>query len=176
MKLQFRRANAQDAAQLVDLVNSAYRGETSRQGWTTEADLLDGLRTTAGEIEQLVSSDNSFFLLCFDAAQLIGSAHIERQNDEAHIGMFVVRPDRQGDGIGKRLLESAEQEVLRTWPLRVFVMRVITLRQELIAFYERRGYKRTGKFEQFPVNPEVWTPKVAGLQLDILEKPVLRSA
>jgi ribosomal protein S18 acetylase RimI-like enzyme len=169
-KLSFRRATAEDAQAVSDLVNSAYRGESSRQGWTTEADLLDGLRTTSLEIQQLVSTRDSFILLCHRDATLVGSVHVKQQGKQAYIGMFVVRPDIQGAGIGKRLLQEAENLAAQVWGVHAYVMIVITARHELIAYYERRGYRRTGEFCEFPVNPLLWTPKVSGLKMEKLEK------
>jgi ribosomal protein S18 acetylase RimI-like enzyme len=168
--LSFRRATAEDAQAITDLVNSAYRGETSRQGWTTEADLLDGLRTTPQEIQQLITAQDSFLLLCHQGAMLAGSVHVEKQSEQAYIGMFVVRPDIQGAGIGKHLLKEAETLASKEWGVSSFIMIVITSRHELIAFYERRGYRRTGEFSEFPVNPELWTPKVSGLKMERMKK------
>jgi ribosomal protein S18 acetylase RimI-like enzyme len=84
--------------------------------------------------------------------------------------MFVVRPAIQGAGIGKRLLNEAETLARKEWGVNSFIMIVITSRHELIAFYERRGYRRTGEFSEFPVNPALWTPKVSGLKMERLEK------
>jgi ribosomal protein S18 acetylase RimI-like enzyme len=168
--LSFRRATVEDAQAITELVNSAYRGETSRQGWTTEADLLDGMRTTPQEIQQLITAHDSFLLLCHRDAVLAGSVLVEKQGKQAYIGMFVVRPDIQGEGIGKHLLKEAETLARKDWDVNSFIMIVITSRHELIAFYERRGYRRTGEFSEFPVNPALWTPKVSGLKMERLEK------
>ena len=168
--LSFRRATIQDAQAITDLVNSAYRGETSKQGWTTEADLLDGLRTTPQEIRQLITGQDSILLLCYRDAMLAGSVHIQKQGNQAYIGMFVVRPDMQGAGIGKQLLEEAETLARKAWEVNSYVMVVITFRHELIAFYERRGYRRTGQLSEFPVNPALWMPKVSGLKMELMEK------
>jgi ribosomal protein S18 acetylase RimI-like enzyme len=169
-ELSFRKATEQDIILVVALVNSAFRGESSRQGWTTEADLLDGVRTTEQDIRQRIQREDSFLLLCHAGTQLAGSVHVEKQGERAHIGMFVIRPDLQGRGIGKQLLEEAERLALRDWAVSAYVMLVINFRNELTAFYERRGYRRTGVTQEFPVNPELWTPKVAGLLLEELEK------
>jgi GNAT superfamily N-acetyltransferase len=166
----FRKAIMSDVDAIVQLVNSAYRGESSRAGWTTEADLLDGLRTSANEIQQLIASDGAIILLCLDETVLMGSICIEKAQDTAHIGMFVVNPSSQGQGIGKQLLAAAENLAQQTWAVQTYHMHVITLRYELIAFYERRGYQRTGILTEFPVNDAVWQPKRAGLQLETLEK------
>lgn len=170
--LSFRPAVTSESCKIAVLVNASYRDETSRQGWTTEADLLDGLRTSAEEVRRLIELDHSTILLCMNDTGIVGSVCLEKHADAAHIGMFVVNPILQGLGIGKRLLTYAEGYARQHWAVKKFLMHVITLRHELIAFYERRGYRRTGVFETFPVNPEMWQPKLSGLQLEVLEKLV----
>jgi ribosomal protein S18 acetylase RimI-like enzyme len=171
-KLVFRAAVSSDAADITTLVNRAYRGEASRQGWTTEADLLDGRRTTETDVVQMINTPDAAMLLCERDHQLIGSIHLERVDDHVHLGMFVVDPVLQSRGIGKQLLAEAEQQARQRWHVAKAVMHVIACRQELIAFYERRGYARTGQFQPFPENPAVWAPKVERLQLEVLEKSI----
>ena len=166
----FRKAVLTDVEAIVKLVNIAYRGESSRAGWTTEADILDGLRTSVHEVERLIASGNTIILLCLNGDELLGSICLEKERAIAHIGMFVVNPAMQANGIGKRLLTEAESLAQYMWGVEQFQMHVITIRHELIAFYERRGYIRTGILSEFPVNPAVWQPKLAGLQLETLEK------
>jgi len=168
--LVFRLAQAADSASIAALVNAAYRGDASRQGWTTEADLLDGLRTTAAEVQALMASGHGTILVCMHGTDLIASVCLEPDADAVHVGMFVVNPAMQGSGVGKQLLTYAECYAVQHWPVSRFCMHVITLRHELIAFYERRGYRRTGVVKDFPVNPDMWQPKMAGLQLELLEK------
>ena len=168
--MNFQLAKQVHAAAIANLINNAYRGETSRAGWTTEADILGGLRTSESEIQQLIASNHAMILLCFDDAELIGSVCIEQANHVAHIGMFVVQPGLQNSGVGKALLAEAEKLAVEKWAVTLFQMHVISIRHELIAYYERRGYQRTGEVSAFPVNPAVWQPKVAGLQLITLEK------
>jgi GNAT superfamily N-acetyltransferase len=172
----FRKAVLADVEAIVKLVNMAYRGESSRSGWTTEADILDGLRTSVNEVERLIASENTIVLLCLNDDELLGSiclekeAKIEKALSIAHIGMFVVNPMKQANGIGKRLLAEAERLAQHMWDIEKFQMHVITIRPELIAFYVRRGYMLTGIVSDFPVNPDVWQPKLNGLQLETLEK------
>ena len=166
----FRKAVLSDVEAIVKLVNIAYRGESSRAGWTTEADILDGLRTSVHEVERLIASEDTIILLCLHDDELLGSICVEKESAIAHVGMFVVNPTIQANGIGKRLLTEAESLAQHTWGIEQFQMHVITIRHELIAFYERRGYMRTGILIEFPVNPDVWQPKLSGLQLETLEK------
>ncbi|AMK77000.1 MULTISPECIES: GNAT family N-acetyltransferase [Methylomonas] len=172
LELIFSKAEPADAEQLAELINSAYRGESSRQGWTTEADLLDGRRTDAVDILDLITGAESMILLCRRQGDLLGSVHLQKVDQQVHIGMLAVAPAMQGLGIGKRLLEAAEAEARQAWLAACLVMAVIPARTELIAFYERRGYQRTGVIKAFPVNPALWKPKVAGLSLELLEKQV----
>ncbi|MFZ3088560.1 MAG: GNAT family N-acetyltransferase [Methylotenera sp.] len=106
--LLFRPAAVIESSKIAALANAAYRGETSRQGWTTEADLLDGLRTSAEEVQRLIEADHSVILLCMHGNEIVGSVCLERHADAAHVGMFVVNPALQGSGIGKQLLTYAE--------------------------------------------------------------------
>ncbi len=168
--LHFRQAILTDADSVARLVNSAYRGESSRAGWTTEADLLDGLRVSSREVRRLIESVDAIIFLCFNDADLIGSICIENVQDTAQIGMFVVKPTLQGQGVGKQLLTAAENLALETWAVQKFQMHVITLRHALISFYERRGYQRTGISSDFPVNAVMWQPKLDGLKLEAMEK------
>lgn len=168
--LTFRRADTADADRIVDLVNSAYRGESSRQGWTTEADLLDGQRTDRTEVLGLIEAENSLILLGFRGTDLIGCVHLEKVGGSAYFGMFAIKPELQGQGIGKRVMRTAEDFARREWGVGKMLMTVITLRPELIAFYERRGYRRTGELRPFPELSQLGSPRVAGLQLEVLEK------
>jgi len=171
LELTFSKVELTDIAPVVELINAAYRGESSRQGWTTEADLLDGLRTDTEQIQALLAQPDSMLLCCKTAQQLLGSVHMQYYARQVEIGLFAVLPGLQGRGIGKQLLAAAESIARQNWPVQRFVMSVIPGRLELIAFYQRRGYSRTGVSKPFPVNPALWQPKVEGLRLEKLEKP-----
>lgn len=168
--LSFRQANTHDAAEMTALINSAYRGESSRKGWTTEADLLEGRRTDIEELLGLLADDNSRFVLCHTDTNLLASIHLQNTGQGVHIGMLAVSPICQNRGIGKALLQAAETVAQRQWSAHRLLMSVISCRHELIAFYERRGYYRIGVSKDFPVNPALWTAKVSDLRLEILEK------
>ena len=168
--LTFRKARMDETDFIVKLVNSAYRGESSKAGWTTEADLLDGQRTDPQEIAQLIQDENSIILLCLQANEIIGSVNLQRKGEEAYLGMFVVRPTLQGGGIGKQFIQTAEDIVKEEWNSTKMTMSVITLREELIAYYERRGYRRTGEILPFPKNIANGIPRVEKLEFEMLEK------
>ncbi len=167
--LSFRPARAEDVPAIVALINSAYRGDSSRSGWTTEADLIDGPRTDDAEVHALVAADDSLLLLATQGEDIVGSVFLQRQPAAGYLGMFVVRPVLQGAGTGKRLMQAAETLVRTQWGLERMTMTVITRRPELIAFYERRGYRRTGEIRPFP--PEhADKAKVAGIEMAVLDK------
>ena len=168
----FRRALPADVPAIVALVNSAYRGDSSRAGWTTEADILGGQRTDAEEISHLIAKDGSIILLCLRDGTIIGSVHLERVDAAtAYLGMLVIRPMLQGRRLGRLLMEAAERLAVADWGVSRMQMQVITLRHELIAYYERRGYRRNGETRPFPADdPRFGVPRVKGLMFEVLEK------
>jgi len=171
ISLSFRIASLTDGSAIVSLVNSAYRGESSRAGWTTEADLLDGQRTDATEINHLIDMEDSLLLLCLSDDVIIGSVHLKRLDEAtAYMGMLVILPVLQGRGMGKRFILEAENLALTRWKVARIQIYVITLRNELIAFYERLGYCRTSKIEPFPDDPKFGIPKVPSLEFEVLER------
>jgi ribosomal protein S18 acetylase RimI-like enzyme len=172
--MNFRRAATTDTPQLSVLINSAYRGDESRQGWTTEAELLDGVRTTESELAELIAKPNSQILLGLEEDEILACVHLQLVSDAAFLGMFCVKPRLQAKGVGKSLMAEAERAVVRDWAANKMLMDVISVRAELIAFYERRGYQLTGKSSAFPVNDALWQSKVADMRLARMEK-VLKS-
>jgi GNAT superfamily N-acetyltransferase len=169
--LTFRPAIPADAPAVVDLVNAAYRGDSSRAGWTTEADPLEGARITLPELEPLVTAAGSTVLLCFREGALAGCVHLKRlEGSKAYLGLFTIRPGLQGGGLGRRFLAEAEAHARQAWGTARMTMTVITVRGELVAYYERRGYRRTGVVKPFPQESLETRPKVEGLLLEILEK------
>lgn len=169
-QFSFRHALKSDASAIAVLVNSAYRGDSSRAGWTTEADLLTGTRINAEEVMQLIEADDSVVLLCLQDVHIIGCVHLEKTGDAAYLGMFVVQPTRQGGGIGKQFMQAAEAEVQALWGVKKMWMSVISVRAELIAYYERRGYARTGRFKPFPAEIGDEFRLVKDLQFEEMEK------
>jgi ribosomal protein S18 acetylase RimI-like enzyme len=169
----FRFAVLDDVKDVVGLVESAYRGESSRAGWTTEADLLDGQRTDAAAVESIIASPRSRLLLAFHGDELIACCQIEHREDYAYFGMFAVRPTRQGGGIGGAVIAEAERLAVAEWQVREMRMTVISVRDELIAWYERRGYTRTGIMSPFPYGDERFgLPRRDDLAFELLTKPL----
>ena len=148
--LLIRAAVSADAPALVDLVNSAYRGDSSRQGWTTEADLLGGQRVDVEGLIATIERPGSVILLHETDGAPVACVHLERTGEDCYLGMLTVRPTTQGAHLGRRLLEAAERWALEHWSSRNMHMTVIVQRAELIAWYERRGYRLTGERKPFP--------------------------
>ena len=170
-ELHFRAATVDDLDALVALVTSAYRGDVSRKGWTTEADMLDGQRTDVPGVEALIRNSGSRVLLAEREGVLLACSHIEKQGDAAYFGMFSVRPDQQGGGLGKAMLAEAERIARDEWACREMQMTVISIRHDLIDWYKRRGYRRTGRYSPFPYGDERFgIPKRDDLKFEYLVK------
>lgn len=167
----FRKAVAADVDAIVALVESAYRGDSSRRGWTTEADLLDGRRTNAADVAGLLASPDAAVLLASVDDELLACCHIEKHGDIAYFGMFAVHPPRQGGGLGRQVLTEAERFAREKWRCRAMHMKVIDVRADLMAWYERRGYRRTGDYSPFPYGDERFgLPRRDDLRFELMVK------
>ncbi|MFG2336326.1 GNAT family N-acetyltransferase [Streptomyces yangpuensis] len=171
--LSFRSAVEADVPELVALVESAYRGDASRAGWTTEADYLDGQRTDPDGVRAVIDSRDGVLLVVERAGELVACCHIEHRGDHAYFGMFAVRPGLQGAGLGKEILAEAERRARDTWGAGEMRMTVVNVREELIAYYVRRGYRRTGELSPFPYGDERFgIPLRDDLAFELLVKPL----
>lgn len=169
--VNFRFAQLSDIDAIVALVEASYRGDSSRVGWTTEADLLGGQRTDVGEITGIINDPHARLLLASADGVLVGNALVRRQPLAAYIGMLAIRPQHQASGLGRQLLSEAEQVGIREFSAKKAWMTVIVQREELIRWYERRGYVKTGQHEPFPYgNPRFGLPKRDDLEFIVLEK------
>ena len=149
----------QDIPYLNQLVNSAYRGESSKKGWTTEANLLDGIRTDPDSLKILINEPDSVVLkYTGDTGLLQGCVYLKQKSNQLYLGMLTVSPDLQGKGIGKKLLEAAELHASNIG-CHSIIMTVISVRKELIAWYIRHGYQLTGATEPFPSDQKFGLPK-----------------
>ncbi|GAA2148868.1 GNAT family N-acetyltransferase [Kitasatospora kazusensis] len=170
-ELTFRTAEAADVPALVALIESAYRGDASRAGWTTEADLLDGRRTDEESVGETIARPGSVLLMAERAGELLGCCLLERRETAAYFGMFSVRPEQQGGGLGRAVLARAEQLAREEWGVPEVEMTVIVQREDLIAWYERRGYRRTGELSPFPYGDERFgVPRRPDLRFERLTK------
>lgn len=163
-------ASNQDIPSLVALINSAYRGEGSKQGWTTEADLIQGLRTDEDNLAEVINDPATTFLkYTNEEGQVIGCIRLQQQQDRLYLGMLTVSPALQAQGLGKKMLKAADELALAKNCRAIFMM-VFSVRPELIAWYERHGYQKTGKVIPFEHNEkfEIVAQKLEFLELEKL--------
>ncbi|GLZ36388.1 GNAT family N-acetyltransferase [Actinokineospora sp. NBRC 105648] len=172
--LTFRRATLADVPVLVPLVESAYRGEVSRVGWTTEADLLEGQRTDPEGVAEVITAPGSVLLVAERDGVPVACCHVADEHGAGYFGMFAVAPAEQGTGVGRLALAEAERFAHEEWGLPEMRMKVITARTELIDWYVRRGYRRTGELTPFPYGDERFgLPLRADLAFELLTKPLV---
>lgn len=186
--LHFRPATLADRDAIIALVTSAYRGDASRAGWTTEADLLDGPRVAPEVLEHDLVRPRSVVILAerdeppptppapeagalASVRRIVACAHVCDDGGAGYFGMFAVDPTRQGGGFGDAVLRECERIAREDWQLPAMRMTVIDIRDELIAWYERRGYRRTGIKKPFPYgDARFGHPKREDLRFEVLEK------
>ncbi|MFH6963618.1 GNAT family N-acetyltransferase [Flavobacterium plurextorum] len=165
------KAALQDIPALVTLINSAYRGETSKKGWTTEAHLLEGKRTDEEEMTEILQDPKNTILKFTENDKIIGSVLLVEKGHQLYLGMLTVSPELQNSGIGKKLLAEAEIHA-KTLGLSSIIMTVISVREELIAWYKRHGYVDTGEREAFPESGIHVTVSTVPLEFFCLEKKI----
>lgn len=169
--LSYRLASKEDIKNIVDLVESAYRGDSSRLGWTTEADFIDGQRTDPQEIIEILEKDEQVIILGEKDGRILASVQLNKSSNHAYLGMFAVEPTMQGHGMGLSLLKYAEEFVQKEWNSLGLRMSVISIREELIAWYARHGYEKTGKTTRFPYEESRYgIPNRDDLVLERMEK------
>jgi GNAT superfamily N-acetyltransferase len=160
-----------DVPELTLLINAAYRGESSKKGWTTEANLIDGQRIDEVSLTELVEDPDAIILKhTDDNGRITGCVYLQKRGNKLYLGMLTVSPELQTGGIGRQLLFAAE-EYAHTINYNTIVMTVITTRIELLNWYERRGYQKTG--EVIPLNiPEKYGILKQPVDMFILQKVV----
>jgi GNAT superfamily N-acetyltransferase len=174
LSFRFASSSVPDVEAIVALVESAYRGPSSRAGWTTEADLLEGQRTDVAAVGDVVSGQRGGILLAEEHGRLVGCCQLERRGGSAaYFGMFAVTPQQQGRGLGRRILTYAERLARDEWGATRMSMTVIRQRSDLIAWYGRLGYRATGQTEPFPYgNQRFGIPTRPDLEFVVLAKPL----
>ncbi|MGZ8137394.1 MAG: GNAT family N-acetyltransferase [Methylococcaceae bacterium] len=172
MKIEFfRQANLNDVDVIVRLVNSAYHPAPDTSSWTDESRFVFGSRTSEKSVKNLLGKDDSIVLLGINNSTIMACAHIEKSQHEAHIGMLAVDPACQSAGVGKQMLAQAEVYAKEVFKADKFVLMVISLRDELVDFYRRRGYHITDFTVDYALLcGETCDAKIDGLKLAVLEK------
>jgi ribosomal protein S18 acetylase RimI-like enzyme len=166
-------ATTTDIPAIKDLLNSAYRGEVSKQGWTTEAYLIDGdQRTDEASLKNVMGQERTVFLkYTNEQQQLIGCVNLQQQGNRIYLGMFSVSPRLQGGGIGKQLLQAAEEYASQLRCNSIY-MSVVSVRSELIDWYKRHGYSETGERKPFVESADSGK-HLQPLEFSILQKTLL---
>jgi len=172
--LTTRVATLADLPVLHALIERAYRGDTAKQGWTHEADLLDGQRTDVEELTAILIDPARIILAGEMGGAMVACLQLVDEGEgKAYLGMLSVEPERQAEGLGRLIIAAAEAEAVARFDARTMRMTVIRQRPELIAWYERRGYALTGETEPFPLSDERFgLPRRQDLEFLVLEKPV----
>lgn len=169
MYLHILKAELADAYAINQLVNSAYRGDGSKQGWTTEADLLDGTRIDEAAVADLIAKSDTTILKYVEENRILGCVELRKEKGKLYLGMLSVAPNTQGKGIGKKLLVAGEDHA-RSLGISTMVMTVISVRKELIDWYVRHGYQLTGERKPFVVPDKRWGIPKQQLEFVVLEK------
>jgi len=171
MNEKISEASLSDIRQLLDLINSAYRGEQAKQGWTHEADLIDGeIRTDENTLKQVIKTPGAVILKYEQEGRILGCVYLQKKGDRLYLGMLSVSPELQSQGIGKKLLGAADDHAKKN-NCSIIEMTVISVRKELIQWYERHGYHPTFKREPFPNDGRFGNPR-QHLEFIYLEKEV----
>ncbi|RYE10358.1 MAG: GNAT family N-acetyltransferase [Hyphomicrobiales bacterium] len=147
---RFAFATPADVPALALLIERAYRGPEAAKGWTNEAEILTGPRSSPEEIAGLIADPEARFLVALDGDRPVACALLKRHGTGAYFGMFAIDPAVQGGGLGKLMMTRADAAVRELWNANYLRLSVISLRDQLIAWYERRGFVQTGQHEPFP--------------------------
>jgi GNAT superfamily N-acetyltransferase len=172
--LNIRPAGCPDIPALHALIESAYRGDSARLGWTHEADLLDGQRTDPESLTEIIDDSDQRILVALEGPDIIGCVQIARKaNGKSYLGLLSVDPLRQATGLGKQLIAVAEHAAATYFGAHVIELTVIKQRSELIAYYNRRGYSATGEERPFPFGDERFgLPRTSELVFVVLAKSI----
>lgn len=169
MSFSIRAATSADIPEINALVNGAYRGDSGRQGWTTEADLIDGTRIDENILGNLINRDDTTVLAYREGQTLLGCVELRKEGHKLYLGMLSVSPLSQNKGIGKKLMAAAELHAQQHKCTSIF-MTVISVREELLKWYQRHGYVLTGERKPFIVPDERWGIPKSSLEFLVLEK------
>ena len=167
---EYRIATARDVPELVSLINSSYRPSGAEAGWTHESELIEGARINPQQLAELLEGEGSTVLLGLNKGEIVACVNVNQEIGATYIAMLTVRPSCQNFGLGKEMLQLAEEYAENQYDASVFNLFVISQRKELYDFYLRRGYQSTEITSDYPANAGVGIPKVEGLKLSLLTK------
>ena len=170
---EYRIATVTDVPELASLINGAYRPRGSVAGWTHEADLIDGERINHQQLTDLLQQDRATVLLGLHKGEIVACVNINEEAGTTYLAMLTVKPSFQNFGLGKEMLQLAEEYAENQYECSLFNLFVISQRKELYDFYLRRGYQSTEIISDYPANAGVGIPKVEGLKLSLLTKQLL---
>ncbi len=174
MVMKLDLATAADLPSLHALIESAYRGDSARAGWSHEADLLDGQRTDLAELERMLVDRAQCVLVLRDGEGIAACVALaDKGASLAYLGLLTIDPPRQATGLGRLVLAAAEDHAVERFGANRIEMTVIAQREELIAWYERRGYALTGERRPFPsADPRFGLPRRTDLEFVVMERPL----
>jgi ribosomal protein S18 acetylase RimI-like enzyme len=167
---EYRIATAKDVSELVSLINTAYRPNGAEAGWTHESELIEGERINSQQLAELLEREGSTVLLGLSKAEIVACVNVNEEAGASYIAMLTVKPSYQNLGLGKEMLELAEEYAENQYESSEVNVFVISERRELFDFYLRRGYEPTQVSSDYPANAGVGNPKISGLKLVLLTK------
>ncbi|QKF76615.1 GNAT family N-acetyltransferase [Arcobacter defluvii] len=170
MNLEFKELQKEDIKEVIVLINQAYRAEKKDNAWTTESHLLSGIRVNENMMKEILEEKDTKTYIAKIDNKIVGTIQAKLEGENIHIGLFAVDTKSQASGIGKKLLEFAENSSSKLWKKSTFIMEVISTRTELMQYYIRRGYLNTNSFIEFPKS-EYWKENTnEELKLLVLKK------
>ena len=172
MNLQFKELQKEDIKEVILLINQAYRGEKKDKAWTTESHILDGIRVNEDMMEEILKEKETKTYIAKIDNKIVGTIQVKLEGESILVGLFAVDTKSQASGIGKKLLEFAENSATKLWQKSTFLIEVISTRTELMQYYIRRGYQNTNSFIEFPKSA-YWTPNTnEELKLLVFKKTI----
>jgi len=167
---EYRIATASDVSELVSLINKSYRPNSAEAGWTHESELIEGERINPQQLAELLEREGSTVLLGLSKAEIVACVNVNEEGGATYIAMLTVKPSYQNIGLGKEMLQLAEEYAENQYESSEVNLFVISERRELFDFYLRRGYEPTEISSDYPANAGVGNPKISGLKLVLLTK------
>jgi GNAT superfamily N-acetyltransferase len=165
-----------DYAAIIDLVNLAFRGSGASASWNIETGILEGQRLNDSLLREDLAAKPDAHLLTYrdePAGELLGTVWLEPKTEDVwYLGLLTVRPDLQNRHLGRTLL-AASEDFAKERGANLMRMTVLNVRDTLITWYERRGYRLTGETVPFPYGDDRFgRPLRSDLHFVVLEKAI----